>query len=245
LSTAAPAGCPSPTGAGGMSAALASVAAITNTVEITHRDGPCHPLYPHTDRPRMAPGGVPKQRTHRRRCDQFAICVLQSAHDRPGLAAAAAACPSRLLTSNPLGLNASWPRSHKRHGGSAAEHRTGRPRPPTPCGSCARRDSFNRHHLCSDLRKKITTSPGVARHGLLWGDVRTCETNKRSKQLPFREDIFRTTAPGTTQHTRYDRSRLHKHPDFENDARRKMTKTNNYFYIQQLVGTTVSLEVCF
>jgi hypothetical protein len=132
LSTAAPAGCPSPTGAGGMSAALASVAAITNTVEITHRDGPCHPLYPHTDRPRMAPGGVPKQRTHRRRCDQFAICVLQSAHDRPGLAAAAAACPSRLLTSNPLGLNASWPRSHKRHGGSAAEHRTGRPRPPTP-----------------------------------------------------------------------------------------------------------------
>jgi hypothetical protein len=38
---------------------------------------------------------------------------------------------------------------------------------------------------------------------------------------------------------------LYKHPDFENDARRKMTKTNNYFYIQQLVGTTVSLEVCF
>jgi len=188
-----------------MSAALVSVAAITNTVEITHRDGPCHPLYPHTDRAHMAPGGLPKQRTHRRSINsRFACCRLHTTvhvsllrcclpltpvdakSSRAQRIVAQISQAPRWVCSRPQDRQATNPQRKLCPGRESLQ--------PTSFGvlTYAKRLQLPP----GSLGRSRPRNPGLQG---LWG-----RSNVRSKQLPFREDIFRTTAPGTalkaTQH---------------------------------------------
>jgi len=192
-----------------MSAALVSVAAITNTVEITHRDGPCHPLYPHTDRAHMAPGGLPKQRTHRRSINSRFACgrVHTTVFQVSLLRCCLPLTPVDAKSSRAQRIVAQISQAPRWVCSRAQDRQATPPNPQrkliVPSGDSLQPTSFG----VLTYAKRLQLPPGSLGRsrprnpGLqgLWG-----RSNVRSKQLPFREDIFRTTAPGTalkaTQH---------------------------------------------